>query len=113
MSLFNLLGEVKPFNELKGEYEYLNSIIKFLNNITFPVTVVLAVGAAVFGVVLAFLIIKAESAEKAQELKKRMWGLIISFIVLVACVWLLGFVLSNFDTIMSTIRSIGSGFVKN
>ena len=55
------------------------------------------------------MIMKAESAEKATEMKKRLWGLIITVVIVIVAVWLLGWLLSNFNTIMTAIRSMGSG----
>ena len=79
MSL-NMLGEIFSTGGL-GQYQYLATIVKFLNQAIIPFTITLTVAAAVFAIVLAFMIMKAESAEKATEMKKRLWGLIISLVV--------------------------------
>lgn len=92
-----------------GDYDYLKSIVDFLDMIIVPLTVTLSVAAAIFAVCLAFMIIKAESAEKSEEMKKRLWGVIIAVIIIIIIVWIFGFVLSNFSSIMQTIRSLGSG----
>jgi len=92
----------------------LRSIVIFLST-TWPkeyqplASSTLTVAAAVFAIVLAFMIMKAESAEKATEMKKRLWGLIITVVIVIVAVWLLGWLLSNFNTIMTAIRSMGSG----
>ena len=104
----NLIGAIFSSANL-GDYEYLKSIVDFLDMIIIPLTVTLSVAAAIFAVCLAFMIIKAESAEKAEEMKKRLWGIIIAAITIIALVWIFGIVLSNFSTIMSAIREMGSG----
>lgn len=107
MSL-NMLGKIFSPDGL-GQYQYLATIVEFLNEAIIPFTITLTVAAAVFAIVLAFMIMKAESAEKATEMKKRLWGLIITVVIVIAAVWLLGWLLSNFNTIMTAIRSMGSG----
>ena len=89
-----------------GEYQYLEPVVRFMNNIIVPATVVLAVAAAIMIVVFAWLIIKAEDGEKAKEMKKRMIGLMITFITITILIWLFGLVISNFGTIMTSIRSV-------
>ena len=107
-NFFNLLGGIFSDANL-GDYEYLRSIVNFLDMIIIPLTVTLSVAAAVFSVCLAFLIIKAESAEKAEEMKKRLWGVIITVIIVLVFVWIFTWVLANFSTIMQTVRNIGAG----
>lgn len=104
----NFLGTIFSSANL-GDYDYLKSIVDFLDEIVIPTTIVLSIAAAVFSACIAFMIIKAESAEKAEEMKKRLFGIIITFVVVIVVVWILGLVLSNFSTIMETIRNIGSG----
>ena len=43
-----------------------------------------------------------------SEMKKRLWGLIWTVVIVIASVWLLGWLLSKFNVIMSAIRSMGS-----
>lgn len=110
MNFLNVLGAIFSSNSL-GDYEYLKSIVDFLDEIIIPLTVTLSVAAAVFSVCIAFLIIKAESADKASEMKKRLFALLITVVIVIAVVWIFGIVLSNFDTIMRTVRSIGDGLI--
>ena len=105
---FNMLGEIFSTGGL-GQYQYLATVVKFLNQAIIPFTITLTVAASVFAIVLAFMIMKAESADKATEMKKRLWGLIITVVIVIVAVWLLGWLLSNFNTIMTAIRSMGSG----
>ena len=92
-----------------GQYAYLKGVIDFLNNAVVPITITLSVAAGIFAAILGFMIVKAETADRADELKKRMWGLIWTVVIVIAFCWLLGFVLSNFNNIMTTIRSMGAG----
>ena len=104
----NFLGAIFDSSGL-GQYEYLATVVKFLDMAVVPITITLVVAAGIFSAILGFLIIKAESADKASELKKRLLGLIWTVLIITASIWLLGLILSNFNTIMTTIRSMGSG----
>ena len=99
----NMLGGIFNTSGL-GEYSYLAPIVNFLDGIIIPLTVVLAVAAAVMIIVFAILIAKAEEADRAKEMKKRMIGMMVAFIVITIMVWLFGYVISNFGTIMNFIR---------
>ena len=101
-----MLGAI--FNADLGQYQYLSTVVDFLNEAIIPFTITLTVAASVFAIVLGFLIMKAESADKATEMKKRLWGLIWTVVIVIASVWLLGWLLSKFNVIMSAIRSMGS-----
>ena len=95
---------------IKGtDYEYLTGIVTFLNEIIVPLTVVLAISAAIMAVVFGTLIIKAEDAEKQKEMKKRLIGLMITVVTVTVVVWVFGFVISNFGTIMNAIRDAFNG----
>ncbi len=98
MNLSNLLGDIFPVPS--GDYKYLSEIVTFLNQSIMPISIVLLVAAGLFSVVLAFMIMKAESSERSNEMKKRLGHLIIAVICIIGCVWLLAFVLSQMDTII-------------
>ena len=104
----NFLGAIFDTDGL-GQYQYLATVVDFLNKAVVPITITLVVAAGVFSAILGFLIIKAESADRASELKKRLLGLIWTVIIITASFWLLGLILSKFNLIMTTIRSMGSG----
>lgn len=107
-NFFNNLGAIFSSASL-GDYQYLKSIVDFLDMIVIPLTITLVVSAALFSVVLAFLIIKAESAEKADEMKRRLFGLLIAVVIVTIIVWVFGYVLSNFAEIMKAVRGLGEG----
>ena len=100
----NFLGAIFSSANL-GEYDYLKPIVDFLDGIIIPFTVVLAVSAAVMALVFGILIAKSEDGEKAKEMKKRLWGLMIAVIVITIVIWVFGFVISNFATIMNFFRN--------
>ncbi len=107
-NFLNSLGAIFSSANL-GDYQYLKSIVDFLDMIIIPLTVTLSVAGAVFAVVIAFMIIKAESADRADEMKRRLLGLIITVITVTAVVWIFGLFLSNFSSIMKVIRGLGEG----
>ena len=100
----NLLGTIFSSAEL-GDYEYLKAIVDFLDKIIIPLTVVLAVSAALMALVIGIMMAKAESSDKFAEMKKRLIGLIVSVVVIVLLIWVFGYVMSNFATIMNFIRN--------
>lgn len=87
-----------------GDYQYLEGIVNFLDMIVVPLTIILALTAIIMVVVIAVALAKADSGDKAQEMKRRLVGLIITCVVVIALVWVLGYVLSNYGTIMNFIR---------
>ena len=104
--MFNLLGKIFDSSTLAGDYEYLTSIVDFLDKLVIPLTVTLLVAAAVMSIIIGVAIAKADSSDKSQEMKKRLWGLMITVIVVIALTWLLGYILSNYPTIMNTLRGV-------
>lgn len=102
MNLSNLLGDY--FQVPSGEYKFLADIVTFLNQSIMPISITLMITAAIFGVVITFMIIKAESSEKAAEMRKRLFQLIITVVCVIVCVWILGFVLSSMDSIIGFFR---------
>lgn len=108
MNSFNVLGTIFSSANL-GEYQYLATIVNFLDQAIIPFTVVLLVATAIFAVCLAFAMIKAETGEKQQEHKKRLIGLVVTVLIITVSIWLLGFFLANFADIMGAIRGMGAG----
>lgn len=106
----NLLGGSGLFKTSGlGDYQYLEGIVTFLDDIVVPLTIVLLAGAALMSIIIGIAIAKADSGDKAQEMKKRLMGLIITCVVVVALVWALGYILSHYGEIMGGIRDIFSG----
>lgn len=105
--MFNSLGTIFSDAHL-GDYQYLQPIVNFLDGIIIPFTIVMAVAAALMTIVLAVMIAKAEDGDKAREMKKRLWGLMITFVIVVVLIWGLGYLLSYFGVIMGFIRGLFS-----
>ena len=103
--MFSQLGTIFSTANL-GEYAYLSGIVTFLDGIVIPATVTLLAAAAIMIIVIAVALAKADSPDKAEEMKKRLIGLMVTVLVVIFLIWTLGYVLSNFSTIMNTFRSI-------
>ena len=102
--MFNLLGKIFDSSKLSGDYDYLTGVVDFLDRIVVPLTVILLVGAAIMAICIGVVIAKAESSDKAAEMKKRLWGLMITVVVVIALTWVLGFILSNYETVIGSLR---------
>ena len=104
----NLFGSIFSTANL-GKYQYLHSIVTFLDGIVVPLTIVLLAAAAIMAIIIGVALAKADSGDKAQEMKKRLVGLIVTCFIVIALVWLLGFILSRYGEIMDFIRGVFSG----
>ena len=102
--MFSMLGAIFNSGGL-CEYQYLEPIVRFLDGIIIPFTVVLAIAAAVMILVFAILIAKAEDAERSKEMKRRLIGLMVTVVIVVIVVWVFGYIISNFGTIMDFFRN--------
>lgn len=102
--MYNMFGAIFSSASL-GEYEYLKPVVEFLDMIVIPLTAILMVGAAILAICIGVGVAKADSSEKSNEMKKRLWGLMITVFVVIVLVWVLGLVLSNYATIMDYFRS--------
>ena len=105
--MFNLLNSIFSTGNLEGsDYDYLVPIVEFLDGLVVPLTIILLAGAAILAICIGVAIAKADSSDKSSEMKKRLWGLMIAVVVIVALCWLLGYVLSNYPTIIGTLKSV-------
>ncbi len=105
--MIDLLGKIFDSASLKnGNYKYLVGIVDFLDMVIIPVTVTLAVAAGLMGVIITVALAKAETPEKIAEMKKRLMGLFITVFIVLVLVWVLGFILSNFNEIADGFRSV-------
>ena len=116
MRLFNLLGTSSSsveYSHLSGifdgtnipeDYEWLKPIINFLNQYLIPITITLVVMGAFLAIFMGIALARAEDSGKAGDLKKRMWGLIITVLVVLVLIWLLAWLFSALPTIIETFR---------
>lgn len=95
-------GEIFPVPF--GKYKFLEPLVNFLNEAIVPFTVTLGVLAGLFGIVICFMIMKAESAEAANIMKKRLWQLMLTVVSVIALVWLLGFATYWLPVLINRIR---------
>ena len=102
----NLLNAIFNAGALDGtDYAYLKPIVEFLNKLVVPLTITLLVGAAILAICIGVAIAKADSSDKSAEMKKRLWGLMITVVVVVVLCWVLGYILSNYATIMAWFKT--------
>ena len=102
--MFSLLGEGAGIFTYSGKYKFLEGILTFMDNAILPLTLSLVVLTAVFSLVLVFMIIKAETADRAEEHKKRLRGLLITVVIVIAFTWAFTWLLANLDAIISAVR---------
>ena len=94
MNFFNLLGGIfdsvvqkPPFTD--AQWKWLGSIVKFMGDAIIPITIViLAVGVA-WCIWLGIQLARAESADKAGEVKKRLINVAIAFVVTLIAIWII------------------------
>lgn len=118
MSLFNLLGTSSSdlssqYPHLSGifdgtnipdDFAYLRPIINFLNQYIIPITITLLVMGAFLAIFMGIALARAEDSGKAADLKKRMWGLVVAVIIILALIWLLAWLFSALPTIVEFFR---------
>lgn len=86
MSLSGLLYT----NQFEGtDYAFLDPILQVLNDILWPILIVLAAVGTIYAIWLGVLMAKAENAEKREESKKRIINAVIAIVVVVVLVLLL------------------------
>lgn len=99
MSLFNSLLYTEQF---KGtDYAWLDPILKVLEDILYPIIIVVAAVGTIYAIYLGVMMAKAENAEKREEAKKRIINAVIAIVVMVALVLLLKLFTSNIASIFN------------
>jgi hypothetical protein len=96
--LTNLLGELFSA-DLAAPYDWLNPIIKFLDGLLIPLTIIVAVAGAIWVIILGVQLARAESADKAQEAKKRLINVAVAIVAAIVFIWLLSWFAANVDAI--------------
>lgn len=101
---FNLLGG--PFSDagsrLSGSFSWLAPIVSFLDQLLIPITIIVAVAGAIWVIILGVQLAKAESADKAQEAKKRLINVAVAMVAIIILIWLLTWFAANIGTIFET-----------
>lgn len=93
----NLLGGV--FNVTLSSYTWLQPIVDFLDNLLVPLTIIVAVAGAIWVIILGVQLARAESADKAQEAKKRLINVAVALVAVIIFIWLLTWFAANVETI--------------
>ena len=80
MNLSELL--VAHFTDESG-FAWLNGILDTLNNVLFPILLVVAAVGTIYAIYLGVMLAKAENAEKREEAKKRIINAVIALGIVV------------------------------
>ncbi len=108
-ALTNLLGIFESAIEKMGDtYSWLKPIVTFLDGLLIPLTIVVAVAGAIWVIILGVQLARAESADKAQEAKKRLINVAVAIVAAIVFIWLLTWFAANVGTIFQSNAITGS-----
>ena len=110
MSLSGLLAYKPHFTGT--DYEFLDSILKVLNDIIWPILVVLAAVGTIYAIYLGVIMAKAENAEKREEAKKRIINAVIAIVVVVVLVLLMKLFIQFAPKILGVDENLVVGLLK-
>ena len=86
----NLLSQLLYTNQFDGtNYAWLDPILKVLDEIIWPILIVIASVGTIYAIYLGVLLEKAENADKREEAKKRVINVVIAIVVTVVLVLLM------------------------
>lgn len=103
-SLMNLFGAVFDGAAKSLEdagYGWLAPIVTFLDGLLIPLTIIVAVAGAIWVVILGVQLARAESADKAQEAKKRLINVAVAIVAAIVFIWLLTWFAASVGTIFA------------
>ena len=87
-------------------YKGVAEIMKFLDAYLIPITIGLMALAIILVIVVGVQMAKAENASKAEEAKKRLWGLAIGFASFIIAVWIGALIMNNIPEIVKGLQDI-------
>ena len=88
------------------DYKGVAEIMKFLDKYLIPITIGLMALAIVLVIVVGVQMAKAENASKAEEAKKRLWGLAIGFASFIVAVWIGALIMNNIPEIVDGLKKV-------
>ena len=71
------------------DFGWVNNLTRVLNNVLFPIIIVLASVGTIYAIYLGVMMAKAENAEKREEAKKRIINAVIALVIVVVLILLL------------------------
>ena len=85
-----------------GNYAFLIPILDVLNNIIWPILIVLAAVGSIYAIYLGVMMAKAENAEKREEAKKRIINAVIAIVIVVVLILLMKLFITYAPNIIKT-----------
>ena len=77
-----ILNGLMYTNQFEGtNYAFLDPILKVLDEIIWPILIVLAAVGSIYAIYLGVMMAKAENAEKREEAKKRIINAVIAIVL--------------------------------
>lgn len=104
MNFLSMLGGVFNLDDKSfgTGFGWLLPIVKFIDNLLIPITIILVVVGAVWVIFLGVGLAKADSADKAQEAKKRLINVAVAMVATIVFVWLLAWFASQVPTLFGS-----------
>ena len=104
MNFLSMLGGVfeTAINNNLGSFTWLKPIATFLDKLLIPITIIVAVAGAIWVVFLGVNLARAESADKAQEAKKRLINVAVAIAAIIVFIWLLSWFVTQVPTLFSS-----------
>lgn len=72
-----------------GEFEWVNQIVAVINDILWPVLILVAAAGTIYAVVLGVNMARADSTEKREEAKKRVINVLVGMAIIIGLILLL------------------------
>ncbi len=103
--MFNLFGG--PFqnaiNNLSKDpaYDWLEPIVRVLDDLIVPITIVVAVAGAIWIIILGVRLARAETSDKAKEAKGALIRVAVAIVASLVLLWLLVWLASSLPALLN------------